>query len=128
LHQSCLWVRYLLEKKCNKIKTLLPSVSIFNIRTYNQMKGLKKMESMIIYGFLTIFSIGLCIISFLSYVKSHNKKLLFVSTVFLLFILKGVLLSISLFMSIPAEFISIQFLSFVDVIVLLLLFMATLKK
>jgi hypothetical protein len=92
------------------------------------MKGLKKMESMIIYGFLTIFSIGLCIISFLSYVKSHNKKLLFVSTVFLLFILKGVLLSISLFMSIPAEFISIQFLSFVDVIVLLLLFMATLKK
>lgn len=83
---------------------------------------------MIIYGFLTVFSIGLFIISFLSFLKSHNKKLLLVTGVFFLFIIKGLLLSISLFIEIPTEIISIQILSIFDLMVLLLLFMATLKK
>jgi len=86
------------------------------------------MEAMIIYGFLTVFSIGLFIISFLSFLKSHNKKLLLVTGVFFLFIIKGLLLSISLFIEIPTEIISIQILSIFDLMVLLLLFMATLKK
>ena len=86
------------------------------------------METMIIYGFLMVFAIGLCIISLLSYLKTKNKKLLFVTAVFFLFIIKGILLSASLFITIPLELISIQILSVFDLIVLLLLFMATLKK
>lgn len=86
------------------------------------------MESMIIYGFLTVFSIGLFIISFLSYLKSHNKKLLFVTGVFFLFIIKGLLLSINLFIEIPTEIMSIQILCIFDLMILLLLFAATLKK
>jgi len=86
------------------------------------------MEAMIIYGFLTVFSIGLFIISFLSFLKSHNKKLLFVTGVFLLFLIKGLLLSISLFIEIPTEIVSIQIFGIFDLTVLLLLFMATLKK
>ena len=86
------------------------------------------MESIIIYGFITIFSIGLFCVSILSYLKSKNRKLLFVSTVFLLFILKGIILSLSLFLSDLNLFINIEILSIFDLIVLFLLFIATLKN
>ena len=86
------------------------------------------MESIIIYGFITIFSIGLFCVSILSYLKSKNKKLLFISTVFLLFILKGIILSLSLFLSDLNLFINIPILSVFDLIVLFLLFIATLKN
>jgi len=56
------------------------------------------MESIIIYAFITIFSIGLFCVSLLSFNKSKNKKLLFVSIVFFLFFIKGVILSLSLFL------------------------------
>jgi hypothetical protein len=86
------------------------------------------MESIIIYGFITVFSIGLFSVSILSYYKSKNKKLLFVSTVFLLFFIKGVVLSLSLFFSDLNNIITIPILAFFDLIVLFLLFIATLKK
>ena len=86
------------------------------------------MESIIIYGFITIFSIGLFSISILSYYKSKNKKLLFVSTVFLLFFIKGVILSFSLFFSDLNNIITIPILALFDLLVLFLLFIATLKK
>ena len=85
-------------------------------------------ESAIIYGFLTIFSFGLWIISILSYWKSKNKKILFVSIVFLLFLFKGVLLSLSVFLIDLQEFLSITFLAIFDLLVLFLLFVAVLKK
>ena len=86
------------------------------------------MESIIIYGFITIFSIGLFCVSILSFLKSKNKKLLFVSTVFLLFILKGLILSLSLFLSDLNLFVTIPILALFDLIVLFLLFIATLKN
>lgn len=85
-------------------------------------------ESAVIYGFLTIFSFGLWIISLLSYRKSKNKKILFVSIVFLLFLLKGVLLSLSIFLIDLQEFLSITFFAVFDLLILLLLFVAVLKK
>ena len=88
----------------------------------------ESMESMLLYGFLTVFSVGLFIVSFLSFFKSKNKKLLFVSGVFLIFTIEGIILSLSLFVELPSYLISIQFLSFLDLIVLVLLFMATLKR
>ena len=86
------------------------------------------MESIIIYGFITVFSIGLFSVSILSYYKSKNKKLLFVSTVFFLFFIKGVVLSLSLFISDLNEIITIPILAAFDLLVLFLLFIATLKK
>ncbi len=85
-------------------------------------------ESAIIYGFLTIFSLGLLIISILSYWKSKNKKILFVSIVFLLFLLKGMILSISIFLADLQEFLSIAFFAVFDLLILFLLFIAVLKK
>ena len=86
------------------------------------------MESIIIYGFITIFSIGLFCVSVLSYYKSKNKKLLFVSIVFLLFFIKGVVLSLSLFISDLNVMITIPILAVFDLLVLFLLFIATLKN
>ena len=86
------------------------------------------MESIIIYGFITVFSIGLFSVSILSYYKSKNKKLLFVSIVFLLFFIKGVVLSLSLFISDLNLIITIPILAVFDLIFLFLLFIATLKK
>jgi hypothetical protein len=86
------------------------------------------MESIIIYGFITVFSIGLFSVSILSYYKSKNRKLLFVSTVFFLFFIKGFILSLNLFILDLNEMITIPILAVFDLIVLFLLFIATLKK
>ena len=84
-------------------------------------------EQSIIYGFITIFSLGLFVVSFLSYRKTQNKKLLFVTGVFLLFLIKSVLLSSSLFLSQLQSVTTQPFLAIFDLFMLLLLFIATLK-
>jgi len=86
------------------------------------------LESAIIYGFLTIFSFGMWVISIFSYQKSRNKKILFVNIVFLLFLLKGVLLSLSIFLTDLQEFLSISLFAVFDLLILFLLFVAVLKK
>ena len=86
------------------------------------------MESMLLYGFLMVISIGLLIISIFSYTKSHNKKLLFVTAVFFIFAVEGIIMSISLFVDLPSYLISIRSICFFNLIALVMLFMATLKK
>ena len=85
------------------------------------------LETTIIYGFLTVFSIGLMVISILSYRKSQNKKILFVSLIFIMFIIKGVLLSLSLLNPDLQYLISIPFFALLDLIILSFLFIAVLK-
>ena len=51
----------------------------------------------IISAFITIFSVGLLAVSLASYRKYKNLKLLFVSFVFVVFFIKGILLSFGLF-------------------------------
>ena len=85
-------------------------------------------QNIILYAFITIFSIGLFIISALSYRKTKNKKLVFVLTVFFLFFIKGIILSLGLFLTDLITFITIPILAVFDLIVLFLLFIATLKK
>jgi hypothetical protein len=89
---------------------------------------IEMMESIIIYAFITIFSFGLFSVSILSYKKSKNRKLIFVSTVFLLFFIKGIILSLSLFLPDLNIYITIPILAVFDLLVLFLLFIATLKK
>lgn len=86
------------------------------------------LENTIIYGFLTIFSFGLWIISIFSYRKSRNKKIIFVNIVFLIFLIKGVLLSLSVFNSEIFEPLSIPLLAVFDLIIICLLLIAILKK
>ena len=85
------------------------------------------MESTIIYGFLTVFAIGLMVISLLSYQKSKNKKILFISCIFIIFLVKGLLLSLSLLLPEYQELVSIPFLALLDLLILTLLFLAVLK-
>lgn len=82
----------------------------------------------IVYACITIFSFGLCIVSFLSFYKFKNLKLIFVCLAFLVFFIKGILQSLGLFVEefaiIPASF----YLGLLDLIILILLFLATLKR
>lgn len=86
------------------------------------------MENAIIYGFLTVFSLGLWIISILNYRKSRNKKIIFVNIVFFIFFIKGILLSSSIFISELVELLSTPLLAFFDLLMLCLLFFAVLKS
>ena len=86
------------------------------------------LENSILFGFLTVFSFGLLIISICSYRKSRNKKLIFVNFVFLIFLLKGVLLSLSIFIEEIYDAVSIQWLALIDLLIICLLFISVLKK
>ena len=87
-----------------------------------------EIESIIIDAGITIFALGLFIVSLLSYRKYKKGKLLFVSLVFLIFLVKGILLSLSLFYIQFADIISNPYVGLFDLIILVLLFIATLKR
>jgi len=82
----------------------------------------------IISAFITIFSVGLLAISLASYKKYKNKKLLFVSLVFFVLLIKGILLSLNLFTEEYSILNSLQYVGIFDLIILVLLFIATLKR
>jgi len=84
--------------------------------------------SIIIDACITIFALGLFIVSLLSYKKYKNTKLIFVSLIFLVFLIKGISFSLSLFYE---QFVSIldnPYIGLFDLVVLVLLFIATLKR
>lgn len=87
-----------------------------------------EIESIIIDASITIFALGLFIVSLLSYRKYKNAKLLFVSLVFLVFFVKGILFSLGLFNEQLAGMASNPYIGLFDLIILVLLFMATLKR
>ena len=87
-----------------------------------------EVQDIIISAFVTIFSVGLLAISLASYRKYKNLKLLFVSLVFLIFLIKGVLISISLFTEEFAIINSMPYSGLFDLTILILLFIATLKR
>ncbi len=85
-------------------------------------------EYLSISPFLIVFSLGMLVTSLMSYRRSKNLKLLFVSVVFLFFLSKGVLLMVSLFNSDVARVTTLSSFSVIDVIILVFLFIATLKR
>jgi len=72
--------------------------------------------------------VGLLVVSLSSYKKYKNPKLLFVSIVFLIFLIKGLLMSIGMFYTDISLLQTISRTGLFDLIVLILLFMATLKR
>jgi hypothetical protein len=81
-----------------------------------------------IVGITTVFSLGLFIISLMSYRKSRNKKILFVSLVLLLFFIKNLLLSSFLFTAQIQNNINVFVLELFDLLILVFLFIAVLTK
>ena len=87
-----------------------------------------EIESIVLSASITIIALGLLIVSLLSYRKSKNLKLLFVSSAFLVFLIKGIILSLSLFYEEIAVINSCAYMGLFDLIILILLFVATLKR
>ncbi|MCX6665602.1 MAG: hypothetical protein NT038_06020 [Euryarchaeota archaeon] len=77
---------------------------------------------------ITVVSLGMFMVSILSYKKFKNMKLLFVSLAFFVFFLKGFIESLSLFTKDLAVIDSSVSLKLFDLFVLILLFVATLKR
>jgi len=84
--------------------------------------------NIIIVGFATIFSLGLFIISLISYRKSKNKKILFVNLVLLLFFLKNLFLSFTLFTTQIQNNNTLLVLGLFDLFILVFLYIAVLTK
>ena len=87
-----------------------------------------EIELIIINACITIFSLGMLIVSLLSFNKYKNTKLLLVSIVFLIFFIKGLIFSFSLFYDNINNIISNIYIALFDLSILILLFMATLKR
>lgn len=82
----------------------------------------------IFVGFITVFSLGLLIISCNSYRKSRNKKILFVSLVLLFFFLKTLFLSLMLFTAQIESNSLLLALELFDLLILMFLYIAVLIK
>lgn len=87
-----------------------------------------EIELIVLNAFITIFALGMLIISLLSYLKYKNWQLLFVSSAFFVFFIKGILQSLSLFYEGVGVITSSIYVVLSDLIILILLFMATLKR
>lgn len=87
-----------------------------------------EIETTILSACITLCAVVLFTISIASYRKHKNKRLLFVSIVFFLFLIKGVLMSLTVFIE------QLMFLEYnlyfatLDLIMLLILFIAVLKE
>lgn len=82
----------------------------------------------IIRACVTVFALTLLIITLISYRRSKNVKLLLISAVFVVFIVKGIVLSLGLFIGSVEEIYTGQFAGLLDLLILILLFLATLKR
>jgi hypothetical protein len=77
---------------------------------------------------ITVLSLGLLTLSLLSYFRNRNSKMLFVSLVFLVFLIKGIVVSLSLFFEDMNLFDSMMNIWFFDLVILVLLYVASLKR
>jgi len=87
-----------------------------------------QLEVMILGAGITIFSFNLLLVSLLSYIKFRHTKLLLTGFVFLLFFVKGVVLSLSLFFEQIEAPPSLLYLWLFDLLILVLLYVISLKR
>jgi hypothetical protein len=85
-------------------------------------------ENIIIAASITIFALSLFIISLVSYKKYKNTKLLFVGGVFFIFFIRGILLSLEIFYKQVSNILSNPYFELLNLTILILLFIATLKR
>ena len=77
---------------------------------------------------ITIFSSALLVISLLSYRRYRNVKLLFIGMILCVFLLRGILLSLSLFYVTIQPFTSSYSFGVLDLLVLVIIYLLTLKR
>ena len=77
---------------------------------------------------ITIFSLNLLVISLLSFLKYRNVKLLFMSMVFLLFFIRGLILSVNVILGENVDLVSIIYLWVFDLLILVFLYVTSLKR
>jgi len=77
---------------------------------------------------VTIVSIVLLAVTLYSYKKSRNPKLIFIVFVFLLFFIRGLLLSIGLFYDPLWSFVTSYYVWVFDLIILTVLYLAALTR
>jgi hypothetical protein len=90
-----------------------------------------QIELIVLNAGITVFSLGLLVVSLLSYRKFKNWQLLLVSAAFLLFFIKGViqsLNSLNVFGENLTMFTSQLSLGLFDFMILIVLFLGTLKS
>jgi hypothetical protein len=85
-------------------------------------------EYVIISGAITIVALILLSISIVSYKRYRNKKLLFVITVFLFFLIRGVLLSIGSLYDPLGPIASSHYMWIFDLIILTMLYLAAFQR
>ena len=86
------------------------------------------LETIALSAILTMFTLGLCIVSILSYRSFKNSKLLFVSIAFFVFFMKNCVQSISLFYDDLSMFHPTFYTGLFDLVILIFLYGATLKR
>jgi len=91
----------------------------------------------VLIPFITILALALLIVAAMSYQRTGNPKILFISFAFALFFVKGLLLSVGLYldwlydpMSDPSSVyvLSLDLLLVLDMMILLLLYFSILKR
>ncbi len=90
-----------------------------------------EIQELLISSLITIFSLGLLIISFISYRKHKNTRLLFITIILVVLLIKGILYSLSLFYPSITLLHSLLYSIYgglFDLLILILLFIATLKR
>ncbi len=81
-----------------------------------------------ILSIIIVISFGLLVLSLFAYRKNKNLKMLFISFVFLVFFIKVVLYNISLFVTEINIFDSMISIWIFDLVILVLLYVASMKR
>ena len=79
---------------------------------------------LLLYATITILSMILFVVTLLSYVKTRNRKLFFVSLIFLFLLIRGGILSVGLFYTQLGTLLSNGYIWVIDLLVLILLYVA----
>ena len=87
-----------------------------------------EIQDLLINAFITMFALGLLLVALFSYRKYHNMKLLFIASVFILFFIKAVLFSYGLFNEDLIPLLASSYFRLFDLGILILLFLAALKR
>jgi hypothetical protein len=86
------------------------------------------LELILLSAAVTIFSLDLLVVSLLSYGRYRNNKLLFTSVVFFLFFIKGLYLSVNVYYETITDRTFIFVLGVADLLILILLYVTSLKR
>ena len=90
-----------------------------------------EINGLFISASITMFSLGLLALTLIAFKKMKNTKLLFISLVFCVFLTKGILFSLSVFyqqLQVLDTILYTIYSGLFDVLILILLFIATFKR